>query len=591
MLIHAAAGGVGLAAVALAQSVGAEIFATAGSEEKRRFLESLGVQHVMDSRSLAFSGRILELTGGEGVDAVLNSLAGDFIAASLAVVRRGGHFLEIGKTGIWTAERVAGLGRDIRYSVIFLGEDRETRPAWLGDLLQELADRIGRGELSVPPTKVFPIEAAASAFRYMAQARHIGKLVLRQSPADAMEIRADATYLVTGGLGGLGLAAAAALVQGGARSLLLVGRNGSAGRAAREAVTALEATGCAVHVLTCDVSQPQCVGQLEVSLATLPPLGGIVHAAGVLDDGPVESLAADRWQRVMAPKIAGGWNMHRLAQRHPVDFLVFFSAGAALLGSAGQANYAAANGAMDALAGWRRASGLPALSIHWGVWDEVGMAARLDDRGRARWRSMGMDAIAPQAGGRMLAQLLGWSAASVAAIPARWSTYVERIPANARPLFAELLVDEPARAAVGPKTTQQSLRQALQGVVPRRRREFLMERLAESARRVLGVGGGFELAPDVPLRDVGLDSLMAVELRNAIGTAVGRSLPATLLFDYPSIAALADHLLGQFDLQQAPESGAVPAGPSEAARAVAELSETEAEAQLLAELGEPGEAR
>lgn len=591
VLIHAAAGGVGLAAVALAQSVGAEIFATAGSEEKRRFLESLGVQHVMDSRSLAFSGRVLELTGGAGVDAVLNSLAGDFIAASLAVVRRGGHFLEIGKTGIWTPEQVAALGRDIKYSVIFLGEDRQTRPEWLGGLLQDLAGRIGSGELRVPPTKVFPIEAAASAFRYMAQARHIGKLVLRLPSADAIAIRPDATYLVTGGLGGLGLAAAAALVQGGARSLLLVGRSGRTEVAATDPIAGLEAAGCKVHVLACDVAQPQSVEQLDAALATLPALGGIVHAAGVLDDGPIEALGADRWQRVMAPKIAGSWNLHRLAQRWPVDFLVFYSAGAALLGSAGQANYAAANSAMDALAGWRRANGLPALSIHWGVWDEVGMAARLDARGRARWQSMGMDAIAPREGGRMLLQLLGWPTASIAAIPARWSAYAWSIPDNARRLFAELLAEEPARTAARPKSSQPTLQQALQGVAPRRRREMLMDRLAEAARRVLGVGSGFELPPDMPLRDLGLDSLMAVELRNAVGTVVGRALPATLLFDYPSIAALVDHLLGQLDLQQGPEAAAVPAARSNAAQAVAKLSESEAEAQLLAELGESGGGR
>ena len=191
----------------------------------------------------------------------------------------------------------------------------------------------------------------------------------------------------------------------------------------------------------------------------------------------------------------------------------------------------------------------------------------------------------------MLTQMLGWSAASIAAIPARWSAYAGSIPDNARRLFAELLAEEPARAATGPKTSQPTLQQALQGVAPRRRRELLMDRLAESARRVLGVGSSFELAPDVPLRDLGLDSLMAVELRNAVGTALGRPLPATLLFDYPSIAALADHLLGQLDVQQGQEAAAVPAARADAAQAVAELSESEAEAQLLAELGESGGGR
>jgi acyl transferase domain-containing protein/NADPH-dependent curcumin reductase CurA len=396
VLIHAAAGGVGLAAVALALKAGAEVFATAGSEEKRRYLASLGVRHVMDSRSLDFSARILEITRGEGVDAVLNSLAGEFIAASFAVVRKGGHFLEIGKTGIWTEEQVARLGRGIHYSVIFLGQDRQDRPALLADLLQGLADRIDRGELRVPPVRVFALDDAVSAFRFMAQARHIGKLVLRMPAGVPVAVRPDATYLVTGGFGGLGLVAAAALVEGGARHLMLLGRSAACGVEALAAIAALEATGCTVHRVACDIGAPGAVDQVAAALRALPPLRGIVHGAGIIDDAPLD---ATRWDAVMTPKVAGSWNLHQLSLRVPVEFLMVFSAGAALLGSSGQANYAAANSVMDALASHRRARGLPALAVHWGrlVGCRHGREAR---RSRSRALEVARHRIHRSGGGR-----------------------------------------------------------------------------------------------------------------------------------------------------------------------------------------------
>lgn len=589
VLIHAGAGGVGLAAVEIALRAGAEVFTTAGSDEKRRYLAALGVRHVMDSRTLAFSQQILQQTNGEGVDVVLNSLAGDFIAASFAVVRQGGHFLEIGKTGIWTEEQVAKLGRGIHYSVIFLGQDREQRPEVLAGLLQELAERIGRGELRVPPVKVFPFETAPDAFRFMAQARHIGKLVLRMPGGVAIGIRTDATYLITGGLGGLGLVAAAALVESGARHIVLLGRTAPSAQA-QAAIAALEGAGSTVSVVACDVGSQAEVARLAEELHRLPPLRGIVHAAGVLDDGPLETLDATRWDTVMTPKIAGSWNLHRLTLAMPVEFLVCFSAGAALLGSPGQANYAAANSVMDALASYRRARGLPALSIHWGAWSGTGMAARLDRRNRERWEVKGMDFIAPEEGQRRFSELLGWSAAAVGVLPARWPVYAASIPVSARCLLAEL---EGARDATPERraAAARSLQESLEGVPARRRREVVVERLCEFARRVLGVGSTFELPIDQPLRDLGLDSLMAVELRNAVAAAVGRSLPATLLFDYPSIDALADHVLAVLGGgKPAPARGRVEER-SKDEQTLADMSDSEAEALLIAELGDTGATR
>jgi acyl transferase domain-containing protein/NADPH:quinone reductase-like Zn-dependent oxidoreductase/NAD(P)-dependent dehydrogenase (short-subunit alcohol dehydrogenase family)/acyl carrier protein len=549
VLIHAGAGGVGLAAISLALHAGAEVFATAGSQAKRDYLRSLGVPHVMDSRSPSFSELILKLTDGEGVDVVLNSLAGEFIPASLAVVRKGGHFLEIGRTNIWTSEQVAALGREIQYSVIFLGDDQKARPEMIGALMGELAQRIDRGEITVPRTRIYPIEQARSAFRLMALARHSGKLVLRLPVASPVTVHPDASYLVTGGLSGLGLVAAATLADIGARHLLLVGRTAQPDATARAEIARLEATGCTVQLIACDVGSPGAVACLEASLATLPPLRGIVHAAGILDDGPIETLGHERWLPVMLPKAAGSLNLHQMSLRREMDFFVLFSAGAALLGSAGQANYTAANSVTEAIAGWRRASGMPALAIQWGGWTEVGMVARLDARNRERWHTKGMNFITPREGARWLGELLGRNSATatVAVIPARWDVYAAGVPEQSRRWLGELVDTKP-----GTHTQQQAkartLRETLETAPISRRREMLLEGLTDLSRAVLGVGAGSRLPEDVPLRDLGLDSLMAVELRNLLAREGRTSLPATLLFDHPTLEALSNYLSKTWDL-------------------------------------------
>ena len=375
VLIHAGAGGVGLAAVQLALRAGAEVFATAGSEEKRRYLAALGVRHVMDSRSLSFAREVQQCTGGEGVDVVLNSLAGEFIPASLGVLKTGGHFLEIGRTGIWSDEQVGRARPGTNYTVIFLGRDREEQPQAVAAMLADLAQRFASGSLAPPAVRVFDYLHPVDAFRHMAQARHIGKVVLRLPRAHPPRVRPDATYLVTGALGGIGRVAVDALRRAGATSLLLVGRSKGAGDAA-EWIESLRSAGATVTVLHCDIAAPDATARLAEALGSLPPLAGIVHSAGTIDDGPIATLDAGRWDAVLGPKVAGSWNLHRLALAMPVDFFVCFSAGAALLGSAGQANYTAANAAMDAIVRHREATARPALSIQWGGWSDAGMIAR-----------------------------------------------------------------------------------------------------------------------------------------------------------------------------------------------------------------------
>ncbi|HEY7768947.1 SDR family NAD(P)-dependent oxidoreductase, partial [Longimicrobium sp.] len=454
VLIHAAAGGVGQAAVQLARRAGAEVFATA-SPGKWDALREMGVAHVMNSRTLDFADQVLEATGGEGVDVVLNSLNGDFIPASLRALRRGGRFVEIGKIGIWDAEQVAALDRGIVYLPFDLGEVRASRPALVRSMLEELGRMLHEGEIQPLPFRSFPLDDAASAFRFMAQARHVGKVVLTtpDEPASAdraaVTLREDASYLVTGGLGALGLHVARWMVEGGARDLVLVGRS-APGEGARDAIAEMKRAGARVQVLQADVSDAeQAARVLEAARDGGPPLRGIVHAAGVLDDGVLLQQSWERFEGVLAPKVRGAWNLHRLTAGLPLDFFVLFSSAAALLGSPGQGSYAAGNAYLDALAHQRRGEGLPALSVGWGMWGGDGMAARASGRSQARRAEQGMGSIEPRAGVRVLERLLGENAAQVGVIPVDWPKFLAasgRVP----PFLAAFQEARPAPRADAP---------------------------------------------------------------------------------------------------------------------------------------------
>ena len=359
VLIHAGAGGVGLAAIQLAQRAGAEVFATAGSDEKRAYLRSLGVAHVFSSRTLEFAREVRERTAGRGVDVVLNCLAGEFIEQSLGLVAPGGRFLEIGRTGIWSAERVNARYPGIGYHAIDLGQDYDARPQLIRPMLVELLQAVTSGELRVLPIRTFDSSETDAAFRFMAQARHIGKLVITQpwaADADAPLVREDRTYWVTGGLTGLGLAVARWLVDRGARHLLLMGRR-PPDSTAQATIQELEAQGARVIVAQGDVSVERDVrtAHARAREAGAPPFAGVIHAAGALDNAEIQNQSLERYAHVFAGKIDGAWLLDRVTSSEPLDFFVLFSSAASLLGSAGQSNHCAANAYLDAFAYARRA--------------------------------------------------------------------------------------------------------------------------------------------------------------------------------------------------------------------------------------------
>jgi acyl transferase domain-containing protein/acyl carrier protein len=539
VLIHAGAGGVGLAAVQVAQRLGAEVFATVGSEEKRRYLQSLGVAHVFNSRSTEFASQIKAATGGRGVDVALNSLNGDFIPATLSALAPNGRFVEIGKAGIWTAEQVAAVRSDVVYHTLYLGD---VPPETLQVLYTDLAAGLARGELRPLRHKTFAITEAEAAFRFMAQARHIGKVVLDIGNARDVQIRSDATYVVTGAFGGVGRQIARWLVDQGARHLLLIGRTGAATAAGTELVAELTAKGAAVHAAAIDVGDADALAETFASVDRSAPVRGVVHAAGVLDDGVLAQMNVDRFRTVFHPKVTGAWRLHEQTSTLALDFFVLFSSMVTVLGAPGQGNYAAANGVLDALAAYRRARGLPATAINWGPWAEAGMAAKASPQDRQRWQHQGISMIGTRQGLALFGRLLRGAPAQIAVLPVQWRVLLQQTAAGALPPF----FDDLARQYASHSNTSGSavdLKVELQQAPAARRQQIVIGRVSGLAHKVLGLDVSTPFDSQRPLQEYGLDSLMAVELRNGIGGLLGRTLPATLLFKYPTLHALAGFVL------------------------------------------------
>jgi phthiocerol/phenolphthiocerol synthesis type-I polyketide synthase C len=555
VLIHAGAGGVGLAAIQLAQLAGAEVYATVGSPQKWAFLESLGVKHVFSSRSVDFADQVMELTDGKGVDIVLNSLAGEFIPKSLALLAPFGRFVEIGRIDIYRNSPV-GL-EPFKKNLSFYSVDLDLlcneRLPLARTLLQEILDHGTRGDLRPIPMTVFPIQEVAGAFHFMQKRKNIGKIVLSfsteapsgtgQSVTRHPALKADGTYLISGGLGGLGLTVADWMARHGAGHLVLLGRRGAAG--AEEAVRSLQGRGARVVVKQADVADAGQMGRVLGEIdRELPPLRGIIHAAGVLDDGVLRQQTTERFRAVARPKVHGAWNLHRLTEGRPLDFFVCFSSAASVLGSPGQGNYAAANAFLDGLAQYRRAKGLPGLSINWGPWAEVGMAAR-QDRGK-NLAQRGMQSLEPSQGLAVLDRLLRLDVAQVGAfrVSARqWRQFYQL--AGERPLL-EALAREGSTAE--PAARGGAVRAAILAAEPERQQRLVEEYLAG----ILGFSAD-KLDMTQPLDQLGLDSLMAIELKNRVEVDLGVALTMGHFLQMPSMQGLANSILA--DLKPAEADG------------------------------------
>lgn len=577
ILIHAAAGGVGMAALQLAQAAGLRVLATAGSWRKRALIKALGADEVFDSRSVEFAEGVLAATGGRGVDIVLNSLAGEFIPASLRTLAADGRMLELGKTGIWTQAQVDacdGLKQNLQYHVVDLSPLLASKPETIQPRLQEIAARVERGEIAPLPHRVVPMSRAADAFRDMAAGRHIGKLVLVRE--GDLPVRSDGTYLVTGGLAGLGLLVAAHLAERGAGRLLLVGRN-EPDEASREVIEQLRATGVTVDVVLADAGKPDELMRILALADDSQPLRGVVHSAGVLDDALLPEQSWGRFRHVFGAKVFGGAALAAGTATAPLDFFVFFSSVSGVFGAAGQANHSAANAFLDALAADLVAAGRPALSIAWGAWSGTGAAVRRGSMTRVSRR--GVLEIEPRRGLDLFERLAAGTTGAIVASPMDWNVFLAA-SGRRNALVDHFAARSTAEAAAGAPhgvSGSQTISVAVAGASPRRRARVLRQGVERCVARILGLPADRLPEGRQPLGEVGLDSLLAVELRNTLAAEVGESLPASLLFDFPTIEALVEHLgqrlgLAQGDstVQTRPVGG--PPAPDETARDKGSLS-------------------
>jgi NADPH:quinone reductase-like Zn-dependent oxidoreductase/acyl carrier protein/NADP-dependent 3-hydroxy acid dehydrogenase YdfG len=563
VLIHGAAGGVGLAAIQVARYLGAEVLATAGNPEKRDFVRLMGAQHAFDSRSLAFGDDVLRVTGGQGVDVILNSLAGEAINRNLRVLRPFGRLLELGKRDFYENSRI-GL-RPFRNNLAYFGIDADQlmaeRPELARRVLLEMLALFGSGSLQPLPHRVFEAGEIATAFRTMRESRQIGKIVVSfgagfdpprpdAGPLALPRLRPDASYLVSGGLSGFGLRTAQWLAERGARHLVLLGRGGAASAQERPQAAAVLAqlarAGVAVAAPACDVSDAQALDAALAAAARqgLPPVRGVVHAAMVMDDALLRNITARQLSSVFEPKVLGARNLDRATRALELDFFVLYSSATTFFGNPGQAAYVGANMALEALARQRRTEGLPATCLCWGPIADVGYLA---EHGAVR------DALVARLGGPALPAAvalhrLDQALAADAVLPEGalgfvdldWSALARVLPGAGAPKFAELARQSRSECK-GPGSAR-DLRRRLEDLEPDELVAALAAVLCEE------IGAVLRIAPEriehgVSLFDVGMDSLMAMELAMALEARLEVKLPLMALSEGPTVARLAQRLV------------------------------------------------
>ncbi len=567
VLIHAGAGGVGLAAIQLARAVGIEVYTTA-SASKQPYLRSIGVEHVFDSRTTKFGEEILEATDGAGVDVVLNSLTGEgFIEASLSCLAQGGRFVELARRDILSEEEMAAVRPDVAYSILELDVLKKTEPAWVGRVLRDVMERLTAGELKPLIHSRWPLAEAGAALRFMRSARHLGKIVVTTPPlAGGGGLRQDRTYLVTGGLGGIGCAVAGWLADHGAGAIVLNGRRPPDPEVEKE-IDSLRKRGSTVRVELADVTDASAVDDMLARMdRELPPLGGVIHSVGVLSDASLSNQSWERFEQVLWPKVLGAWHLHRATADRDLELFILFSSRVGVMGNPGQANHAAANAFLDQLAAHRRAVGLPGQAIAWGAWSEIGEAAEQRDRIERQRAALGGRWFTPQQGLRAFDRLVRQDVTNSVVMSMDWAVFEEAV--EDRPsLLEDLLSTSPEADADSPAQADDLMSRVRKTTVAERE-GMLVSFLQGEVQAVLRLPSA--PTPTVGFFDLGMDSLMAVELRNRLNRAFAGEyvVSNTAVFDYPDVTTLAHYLadeLGQLDgddgTAPTPETAAPPPRP------------------------------
>ncbi|MDD2723244.1 MAG: type I polyketide synthase [Methylovulum sp.] len=565
VLIHGAAGGVGIAAIQIAVWLGAEIYATVGSDDKRDFLRLLGIKHIYDSRSLRFAEEILAETDQRGVDVVLNSLAGEAINRNFQVLKPFGRFLELGKRDFYENTHI-GL-RPFRNNISYFGIDADQlmqeRPELTQKLFADMMELFHNGVLHPLPYTTFDANQVVDAFRYMQQSKQIGKIVvtyqhgIQAKPTakhpplpSTVNLSSDKCYFVTGGLSGFGLRSAQWLVEKGAKHLILISRTGAKSSEAKTALAAFAAQGVNVHAAAVDVTDKTALTALLTYCgAIMPPLSGIIHAAAVIDDSLARNLTKTQLAKVLEPKIQGALNLHELTRDKPLDFFVLYSSVTTLFGNPGQSNYVAANCWLEALAASRRQLGLPVNCIGWGAIDDVGFLARNEKIKEALQNRLGGAALSSELALAQLDTILQTHSPTVAIMAFDWRNLSSFLPSSRSPKFLELAAHAPNADQGDDHDTD--IKRLLEELPDDALKATFIEMLKEELGQILLVNKD-KIDANHSMYDMGLDSLMGVELMIAIESRFRVQIPVMVLSDASSLSKLADHLIGH--LRGGPDS-------------------------------------
>ncbi len=553
VLIHAATGGVGLSAIQIAQSVGAEVFATAGTDEKRALLKSLGVKHIYNSRDLEFYDAILKDTNGEGIDVVLNSLAGEAMMRSMKLLRSFGRFLEIGKKDVYENSEIGLVvfTKALSYFMIDLEKMLFETPAILGELLDKVLEDFETDKYKPLPHKTFEISKATEAFSFMLRAEHIGKIVVSlegQNPDieklqhPKTQFDSNATYLLTGGYGGLGITFTKWMAENGASNLILLGRSGPK-PFAQEIISDLESKGVNVIIEKADVGNYDDLKNIINKIPSEKPLKGIMHLAGILDDASILNLTQEQFEKVLRPKVNGAWHLHELTQEMNLDFFVLFSSSAGLFGSPGQSAYVAANTFLDQLAASKKLAGQQALAINWGTVSDIGLAAAADNRAD-RLAEEGIYTMSPSECISVYESVANSQSSAVGAFRfdlGKWQKAY--LTAAKNPFFENLRSD-----VVVENVQSESFVEQLQVIESE---EHIKEAIDGKLKEL--VSGVVKKAVDkinskIPFKSLGIDSLMSIQLKNKLEAAFEIPISVTSFWTYSNIREYTKFLLDELPL-------------------------------------------
>jgi len=584
VLVHGGAGGVGIAAIQIARHLGAEVFATAGADEKREFVRLLGVDRVFDSRSLAFADEVRVCTNGEGVDIVLNSLAGEAMVRGIDTLRPFGRFLELGKRDFYENSQI-GL-RPFRNNISYFGIDADQLMGVLPELTTRLFEEVMalfvNGVLHPLPYRAFPAARAEEAFRYMQQARQIGKVLVTYAsgtPAPtrgvaqpALSLDPQAMYLIVGGTGGLGYASARWMIARGARHLTLASRSGKLDAARQRELERLRAVhGVSVTVMPCDVTDAAALERLVEGIeASGTPLKGVLHSAMHIDDGLLRNVDDARMLAVFEPKVAGAWNLHRAMRHCALDFFVLYSSATTCLGNPGQGAYVAANSFLEALVAHRRAAGLPATFMAWGPIEDVGFLARNSATREALQARIGGASITSDEAMTALERTLASGAAGEAVVRLDWAAIARGMPAAQARRYMAL-------QGGSTETTNEdgALLEQLRAL-PRAEAVTLVETaLRGHIARILHMSPE-RVALDRSVLDLGMDSLMGMELGMAVEESFGVKLSIMSIAEGATVPMLATRIVDGLDDERGQNAPGTQGAAHDASAEMAALAERHA---------------